>query len=147
MDSLSRSPSTTSSSLGHLSVHGVEHGDEHQSSSQGRGQQHGVAEVHRGYHHRQDLPRDHDNVEHHGPELADGVIDEQLSCGAGDGRDDVVYQRDGVVVQEVDHHRDLAAHYQGHRGDADGRQVHPEHHVELIHLHSIQCYSHRYTRG
>ena len=57
---------------------------------------------------RKDLPRGHDDGEHHRSELLDRVVDEQLPRSRGDGQDGHVQERAGIGENECQGGQELA---------------------------------------
>lgn len=62
---------------------------------------------------REDLPRGHDNREHHRPELLDRVVDEQLPSGRGNGQNGHVQESAGIRENERQRGQELAGLEQG----------------------------------
>ena len=92
----------------------------------------GVAEDRGGDADGDHLPGGHDDGEDDGPELLDGVVDEELAGGGRDGGDDVVPQDARVAGHELEHPGEVPGQDQARRGDADGACVDPKHHLVRV---------------
>ena len=78
---------------------------------------------------RYHLPRGHDDGEYNRSKLFYGSVNEQLSGGRGNRRDDIVLEDTGIDPKEFNDFGNISIQYQSRRRHDNCRTVDPQHHL------------------